>query len=99
MFAGLYKLLAGFEDKSAWALCTFAFCAGKEEPVQLFRGITEVSMFIHCGILVFTLRFGASLRLSSCFPPSFPHHFLSPISLSVNKPNPLTDEMYCITDL
>ncbi|XDV41851.1 hypothetical protein PO909_010643 [Leuciscus waleckii] len=38
---GLYKLLAGFEDKSAWALCTFAFCAGKEEPVQLFRGKTE----------------------------------------------------------
>lgn len=40
--AGLYKLLAGFEDKSAWALCTFAFCAGKDEPVQLFRGKTEV---------------------------------------------------------
>ena len=39
---GLHKLLAGFEDKSAWALCTFAFCAGKQEPVQLFRGITEV---------------------------------------------------------
>uniref|UniRef100_A0A673YIA1 Inosine triphosphate pyrophosphatase n=1 Tax=Salmo trutta TaxID=8032 RepID=A0A673YIA1_SALTR len=38
---GLYKMLAGFEDKSAWALCTFAFCPGKEEPVQLFRGITE----------------------------------------------------------
>ncbi|KAK7889329.1 hypothetical protein WMY93_024889 [Mugilogobius chulae] len=38
---GLYKLLAGFEDKSAWALCTFAFCAGKGEEVQLFRGITE----------------------------------------------------------
>ncbi|KAJ3599913.1 hypothetical protein NHX12_033867 [Muraenolepis orangiensis] len=34
-------MLAGFEDKSAWALCTFAFSAGKEEPVQLFRGITE----------------------------------------------------------
>jgi len=50
MFAGLYKLLAGFEDKSAWALCTFAFCAGKEEPVQLFRGITEVSLFIYCPI-------------------------------------------------
>uniref|UniRef100_A0AAQ4S0F7 XTP/dITP diphosphatase n=1 Tax=Gasterosteus aculeatus aculeatus TaxID=481459 RepID=A0AAQ4S0F7_GASAC len=40
---GLYKLLAGFEDKSAWALCTFAFCAGRDEPVQLFRGKTEVS--------------------------------------------------------
>ncbi|KAK3542654.1 hypothetical protein QTP86_031477 [Hemibagrus guttatus] len=38
---GLYKLLAGFEDKSAWALCTFAFSPGKEAPVQLFRGITE----------------------------------------------------------
>uniref|UniRef100_A0A673JZ59 Inosine triphosphate pyrophosphatase n=1 Tax=Sinocyclocheilus rhinocerous TaxID=307959 RepID=A0A673JZ59_9TELE len=41
MFVGLCKLLAGFEDKSAWALCTFAFCAGKDKPVQLFRGITE----------------------------------------------------------
>lgn len=40
--AGLFKLLAGYEDKSAWALCTFAFCAGKDEPVQLFRGKTEV---------------------------------------------------------
>uniref|UniRef100_A0A8C7SUT1 Uncharacterized protein n=1 Tax=Oncorhynchus mykiss TaxID=8022 RepID=A0A8C7SUT1_ONCMY len=39
---GQFKMLAGFEDKSAWALCTFAFCPGKEEPVQLFRGITEV---------------------------------------------------------
>uniref|UniRef100_A0A668U184 Inosine triphosphate pyrophosphatase n=1 Tax=Oreochromis aureus TaxID=47969 RepID=A0A668U184_OREAU len=38
---GLYKLLAGFEDKSAWALCTFAFSAGKDEPIQLFRGKTE----------------------------------------------------------
>lgn len=44
-FVGLYKLLAGFEDKSAWALCTFAFCAGKQEPVQLFKGITEVWPF------------------------------------------------------
>uniref|UniRef100_A0A3Q4AIN0 Inosine triphosphate pyrophosphatase n=1 Tax=Mola mola TaxID=94237 RepID=A0A3Q4AIN0_MOLML len=38
---GLCKLLAGFEDKSAWALCTFAFSAGIDEPVQLFRGKTE----------------------------------------------------------
>uniref|UniRef100_A0A671N1D5 XTP/dITP diphosphatase n=1 Tax=Sinocyclocheilus anshuiensis TaxID=1608454 RepID=A0A671N1D5_9TELE len=49
---GLCKLLAGFEDKSAWALCTFAFCAGKDKPVQLFRGITEVSMFIYCPVPV-----------------------------------------------
>lgn len=39
---GLYKLLTGFEDKSAWALCTFAYSAGKDEPVQLFRGKTQV---------------------------------------------------------
>ncbi|XP_060888072.1 inosine triphosphate pyrophosphatase [Labrus mixtus] len=38
---GLHKLLAGFEDKSAWALCTFAFSAGKDEPVELFRGKTQ----------------------------------------------------------
>ncbi|XP_074524590.1 inosine triphosphate pyrophosphatase [Halichoeres trimaculatus] len=38
---GLYKLLAGFEDKSAWALCTFAFSAGRDQPVELFRGLTE----------------------------------------------------------
>ncbi|XP_064415972.1 inosine triphosphate pyrophosphatase isoform X2 [Latimeria chalumnae] len=38
---GLYKLLAGFEDKSAYALCTFAFSTGNpEDPVQLFKGKT-----------------------------------------------------------
>lgn len=40
---GLYKLLAGFEDKSAYALCTFAFSSGNpEEPVRLFKGQTHV---------------------------------------------------------
>lgn len=58
---GLHKLLAGFEDKSAWALCTFAFSAGKDEPVTLFRGKTEVrispetaSLFLNVCVL-FTL--------------------------------------------
>ncbi|CAM2115306.1 unnamed protein product [Caretta caretta] len=38
---GLYKLLAGFEDKSAYALCTFAFSTGNpEDPVKLFKGQT-----------------------------------------------------------
>ncbi|VDD93788.1 unnamed protein product [Enterobius vermicularis] len=36
--AGLYRLLTGFEDKTAYALCTFAYCEGKGEPVELFRG-------------------------------------------------------------
>lgn len=59
---GLYKLLAGFEDKSAYALCTFAFSSGNpEEPVRLFKGQTHVgavcwegfvlplSLWGHCG--------------------------------------------------
>ncbi|XP_064428963.1 inosine triphosphate pyrophosphatase isoform X6 [Mirounga angustirostris] len=38
---GLYQLLAGFEDKSAYALCTFALSTGDpSEPVRLFRGRT-----------------------------------------------------------
>ncbi|KYO39803.1 inosine triphosphate pyrophosphatase isoform X1 [Alligator mississippiensis] len=38
---GLYKLLAGFEDKSAYAVCTFAFSSGNlEDPVKLFKGKT-----------------------------------------------------------
>lgn len=41
--SGLHKLLAGFEDKSAYALCTFAFSSGNpEEPVKLFKGQTHV---------------------------------------------------------
>eukprot|EP00800_Vazella_pourtalesii_P012687 TRINITY_DN29747_c0_g1_i1.p1 TRINITY_DN29747_c0_g1~~TRINITY_DN29747_c0_g1_i1.p1 ORF type:complete len:192 (-),score=32.77 TRINITY_DN29747_c0_g1_i1:73-648(-) len=39
---GLNKMLAGFEDKTAYALCTFAFHSGKEgDDVLLFRGRTE----------------------------------------------------------
>lgn len=36
---GLYKLLAGFEDKTAYAICTFAYCEGVGKSVQLFQGI------------------------------------------------------------
>lgn len=39
---GLYKLLHGFEDKSATAICTFAYHDGVEgSKVQLFKGLTE----------------------------------------------------------
>ncbi|KAG8436671.1 hypothetical protein GDO86_007675 [Hymenochirus boettgeri] len=38
---GLYQMLEGFEDKSAFALCTFAFSNGNpEDEVLLFRGKT-----------------------------------------------------------
>lgn len=39
---GLYKMLHGFEDKSAYALCTFAYYSGSPaDQVKLFQGRTE----------------------------------------------------------
>ncbi|AOW02097.1 YALI0B22924p [Yarrowia lipolytica CLIB122] len=38
---GLNKMLAGFEDKSATAWCTFAYCGGPDEDVLLFQGTCE----------------------------------------------------------
>lgn len=38
---GLHKLLAGFEDKSAQAICTFAFTRDANSEVILFQGITN----------------------------------------------------------
>lgn len=37
--AGLYRLLHGFEDKSAYALCTVSYSSGDpSDPVALFEG-------------------------------------------------------------
>ena len=38
--AGLNNLLAAYEDKTAYAQCTFAFCAGPGKPVTLYTGRT-----------------------------------------------------------
>ncbi|XP_076046191.1 inosine triphosphate pyrophosphatase-like isoform X3 [Oratosquilla oratoria] len=39
---GLHKLLAGFEDKRAEAVCTFAFSSGNsDDDIKLFHGITH----------------------------------------------------------
>lgn len=38
---GLHKMLAGYEDKSAKAVCTFAYAENENSEVILFRGITE----------------------------------------------------------
>uniref|UniRef100_A0A915P718 Uncharacterized protein n=1 Tax=Meloidogyne floridensis TaxID=298350 RepID=A0A915P718_9BILA len=35
---GLIKLLAGFEDKSGYALCTFAYCKGVNQQIYTFQG-------------------------------------------------------------
>lgn len=42
---GLFNLLAGYEDKSAVAVCTFAYHSGKDDDeVKLFQGKTEGSI-------------------------------------------------------
>lgn len=37
----LPKMLTGFEDKSAQAVCTFAYCGGPGEEVKLFQGVND----------------------------------------------------------
>jgi inosine triphosphate pyrophosphatase len=39
---GLNKLLAAYEDKSAYALCTFSFTWGPDQEPLTFEGRTEV---------------------------------------------------------
>ncbi|KAJ1730825.1 nucleoside triphosphate pyrophosphohydrolase ham1 [Coemansia biformis] len=36
---GLYRMLAGFEDKSGFAICTVAYCKGPGHEPVLFEGI------------------------------------------------------------
>ena len=56
-------MLAGFEDKSAYALCTFAYLSGQPgDKVQLFHGRTEGTIVSPRG----PLDFG----WDPCFQPS-----------------------------
>ena len=42
IISGLYRLLHGYEDKSAYALCQFAYFSGKKgDEVKLFTGKTN----------------------------------------------------------
>ena len=41
---GLVQMLAGFEDKSAYASCIFAFCAGPGQDPILFEGRIDGSI-------------------------------------------------------
>ncbi|EPZ33598.1 Inosine triphosphate pyrophosphatase, partial [Rozella allomycis CSF55] len=38
---GLEKMLTGFQDKTAYALCTFAYCGGSDDEILLFHGRTD----------------------------------------------------------
>lgn len=39
---GLNKMLDGFDDRSAYALCTFAYCEGPGHEPIIFEGKTHV---------------------------------------------------------
>jgi len=39
---GLNRMLEGFPEKSAKAICTFAYCEGPDSEPILFQGITHV---------------------------------------------------------
>lgn len=39
--SGLNKMLVGFDTTAAWALCTFAYCAGPDAEPILFEGRTD----------------------------------------------------------
>lgn len=38
---GLHRLLTGFDDKTAFAVCIFAYCAGPGAKPRLFEGRTK----------------------------------------------------------
>lgn len=50
---GLHKMLQGFDNKGAEAICTFAYCGGNpEDPVLLFQGKSFFSSFLIISIVL-----------------------------------------------
>lgn len=43
--AGINKMLDGFDDRSAYALCTFGYCEGPGHEPIIFEGRTNVSVY------------------------------------------------------
>jgi inosine triphosphate pyrophosphatase len=49
----MHKMLEGFEDKSAQAVCTFAYCEGPGHEPVLFQGRTDGKLVPSRGSTVF----------------------------------------------
>lgn len=49
----MHKMLAGFDDKSAQAVCTFAYCEGPGHEPVLFQGRTDGKLVESRGSTVF----------------------------------------------
>jgi hypothetical protein len=61
----MYKMLAGFEDKSTQAVCTFAYSEGPGHEPIIFQGRTDVNLFLekYCKTAILTER-----RANWCLP-------------------------------
>lgn len=62
---GLWRILTAYEDKSATAVCTLAFCTGKEAKLPVF----ETTVFASCVCQVVISMFS----LCSFYPGVTPH--------------------------
>lgn len=51
--AKLHHMLDGFEDKSAQAVCTFAYCEGPGHEPVLFQGRTDGKLVASRGPTIF----------------------------------------------
>ena len=59
---GLEKLLAGFEDRSAYAECVLSFSLGKGFPVKSFVGIAEGKILFLSQIILHHIIFPITLQ-------------------------------------
>ena len=50
---GLNKMISGFDDKSAKAVCTLAYCEGPESEPMVFQGVTDGTIVMPRGPLNF----------------------------------------------
>lgn len=50
---GLHLMLAGFEDKSAEAVCTFAYSPGEGGEVKLFQGRTKGTIVVRIPFCIY----------------------------------------------
>ena len=66
---GLNRMLVGFEDKSAYALCTFAFSRGPgEEPVRvLLGGECSDPSFVHLHSTLVSITYSLAIALIRSF--------------------------------
>lgn len=53
---GLYKMLDGWEDKSAAATCTFAYSSGNPDDIVLFKGVCDVSRVYFIIYIILIMR-------------------------------------------